>query len=32
MLGISLEAAKKRLARARKVFRDAYEKLERGGG
>ena len=31
MLEISLEAAKKRLARAREMFRNAYEKLERGG-
>ena len=29
MLNISLEAAKKRLARAREMFRDAYERLER---
>lgn len=31
MLNISFEAAKKRLARAREMFRDAYERLERGG-
>ena len=31
MLNISLDAAKKRLARARGMFRDAYERLERGG-
>ena len=30
MLEISLEAAKKRLARAREMFRDAYESLEEG--
>ena len=30
MLEISLEAAKKRLARAREMFRDAYERLEEG--
>lgn len=29
MLKISLDAAKKRLARARQMFRDAYEKFER---
>ena len=31
MLSISLGAAKKRLARARVMFRDAYERLEKGG-
>jgi RNA polymerase sigma-70 factor (ECF subfamily) len=31
MLKISLDAAKKRLTRAREMFQDAYEKLERGG-
>jgi RNA polymerase sigma-70 factor (ECF subfamily) len=31
MLNISLDAAKKRLARARGMFRDAYERLERRG-
>ena len=31
MMDISLEAAKKRLARAREMFRDAYERLDRGG-
>ena len=30
MLNISLEAAKKRLARGRMIFRDAYERSERG--
>jgi len=32
MLNISLDAAKKRLARAREMFRDAYGRLERGLG
>jgi RNA polymerase sigma-70 factor (ECF subfamily) len=31
MLKISLDAAKKRLTRAREMFQDAYEKLEWGG-
>jgi RNA polymerase sigma-70 factor (ECF subfamily) len=31
MLDISLGAVKKRLARARVMFRDAYERLEKGG-
>ena len=31
MVDISLDAAKKRLARAREMFRDAYKKLERRG-
>jgi len=31
MLDISLGAVKKRVARARVMFRDAYEKLEKGG-
>jgi DNA-directed RNA polymerase specialized sigma24 family protein len=29
MLNISLDTAKKRLARGREKFRDAYERLER---
>lgn len=31
ILGISVDAAKKRLARARQMFRDVYRKLERRG-
>jgi RNA polymerase sigma-70 factor (ECF subfamily) len=32
MLNISRDAAKKRLARGREIFRNAYGSLERGGG